>query len=94
MTDSTAPATGVTSNPVLDLLNAEEKLFAAPLHTFLTALQDPNVNYQAAVQDFNNLLLDGLKQEPAAQSVAINTVAASFQNKLGAIAPGLAAPSA
>jgi hypothetical protein len=66
------------------ILQAELALFMKPLDAFLTALQQPGVNTQAAVQDYVQLQVASIGTLPAAETTAINTTAATAQTQLHA----------
>jgi hypothetical protein len=95
---NTAPA-----NPSVGqkLLAAELALELAPLNSFFTALQQPNVNKESVVEDFLKLQLATLENAPGGEAVGINVLAAYAQQKLNTlvqkvagVTPTAAAPAA
>lgn len=63
-------------------LTALEQALLGPVNNFLTALQQPGVNIQTAVQQLGGLSLSEMLALPGAESALINLVAASLQTKI------------
>lgn len=68
------------------LTTLEAALFA-PLNNFLTALQQPGVNVQTALQQVGTLSLSEVLSLPGVESDVINLAAASLQAKLATVLP-------
>lgn len=72
----------MTTNP---LIAAELAIILAPLNSFLSDLQKPGANTEAAMQDFGKLQLQLLQNAPGMESVGINQIAAQLQQKLNSL---------
>ena len=59
-----------------------EAVVLGPVNTFLTALQQPGVNVQTAVQDFLTLQAGEVAILPSLEADAIGDAAAALQAKL------------
>lgn len=80
-----------STNPFQGVIAAELAIALGPINNFLTALQKPDVNIQAATQDFANLQLAEIQSAPLAESVGIQQLAALAQGKLQALVASVAA---
>jgi hypothetical protein len=78
------PVTAAAANPAANLTVAELQILAAPINQLFTDLQTPGVNYQTALQDFVKLQGALITDEPLAQTVGINNIAAFLQAKFNA----------
>lgn len=75
-----------TSAPA-SVLAVELPIVLKPLNDFLTVLQQPGVNVEAAAQDYAALQLAEIQNAPVEESVAINEVSAILQAKLATLVP-------
>lgn len=80
-----APSTPTPQNAFKGVLAAELAIQLGTVDMFLTALQQPNVNTEAVVQDFQKMQLNLLANAPQAESVGISGVAAAVQSQLNAL---------
>lgn len=79
----------------LATLTQEELALLAPaLNTFLTNLEQPNVNYLTVLEDAKNLQLSVLQLSGSAQATLINFVAAALKTKLNSLITPSSPPAA
>ncbi len=72
----------MTATTTTSVVAQLEAVVLGPVNAFLTALQQPGVNYQTAIQDFLTLQAGEVAILPTLEADAIGDAAAALQAKL------------
>jgi hypothetical protein len=86
---------GIFMTDVLSSIAAADlQVLLKPVNTFLTDLQQPDVNVEQVVQDFATLQVAAITDAPVLETIGIQNVAAALQTALNNWVASLATPAA